>query len=235
MVIFAKGESGPILAQSKAAEAHVGGKPVAGPSGLVQTHNLAGGVFAADDPQGDHPTFLFGAPEDDLLIGTSAGDLVFGHGGTDYIVLGAGVDNLQTGTGEDIMESGAHGLLFGDLVFDDLFDGDDADAFGALDAVNVIDDGEGEEIFAFGIATDMHDEAIRSFEAGDMVDLSRSDVFTLESGQAHTAPGQIVAAHEAWEVGEGAATPGEPAGHDATDLSASLADTQMLNSKDFNF
>jgi len=235
MVIFAKGESGPILAQSKAAEAHVGGKPVAGPNGLVQTHNLAGGVFAADDPQGDHPAFVFGAPEDDLLIGTSAGDLVFGQGGADYIVLGAGVDNLQIGMGEDIVDSGVHGLLFGDLVFDDLFDGDDADVFGALDAVNVIDDGEGDEIFAFGIPADLHDEALRSFEAGDRVDLSRSDIFTLESGQAHTAPGQIVAAHEAREVGEGAAIPGEPAGHDATDLNVSLADTQMLNGKDFNF
>lgn len=232
MVIFAKGESGPILAQGKAAEAHVGGKPVAGPNGLVQTHNLAGGVLAADDTEGDHPAFVFGAPEDDLLTGTSAGDLVFGQGGTDYIVLGAGVGSLQIGMGEDIVESSAHGLLFGDLTFDDLFD---ADAFRALDAVNVVDDGEGEEVFEFGIPADLHDEALRSFEAGDRVDLFGSDVFTLESGQAHKAPGQIVAAHEAREVGEGAAIPGEPTGHDATDLNVSLADTHMLNGKDFNF
>ncbi|GEM_PF-1632927 len=274
MVTYTKGEPGPILAQSKVAEAHAGGKTAQGPNGLIQAHNPAWGVFALsgehagkglpqsgeplpelsetdyrnavaelfsaegsmeDDDADDGSAFLFGEPEDNLLTGSSAGDLVFGHGGTDYIVLGAGGEILGRGAGEDVTDSAGHGLLFGDLGFEDLFDGDDADVLGALDAVNIVDDGEGEEIFAFGAPTDLHDEVIQVFQAGDMVDLSKSGVFELESRQAHTAPGRIVAAHDAREVGEGAAIPGDPAGHDATDLSSNPADTQMLNGKDFNF
>src|SRR5699024_1740292 len=121
-----------------------------------------------------------------------------------FLTVGAAVD-LGTGVGGRGSAVGSQGgtdVLFG---IDTVTTGQGNDTIIMSNAVNVVNGGQGEDVFAFGSAAAAHGDTIRGFEAGDKIDLSGIDAnsgtngngtFTLESGQATSAPGQIVVTHE---------------------------------------
>jgi Ca2+-binding RTX toxin-like protein len=142
------------------------------------------------------------------------GSAVSSQGGTDTLY---GVENVTTGSGNDVITMS--------------------------NAVNVVDGGAGEDIFVFGSTAAAHGDTIRGFEAGDKIDLSGIDAnagvagnssFTLESGQATTAPGQIVVTHETREDGEYTVVSGNTAGDNAPEFRISISGNHNLTGSDFN-
>ncbi|HWV22207.1 MAG TPA: peroxidase family protein [Devosia sp.] len=142
------------------------------------------------------------------------GSAVSAESGTDTLY---GVENVVTGAGNDVITMS--------------------------NAVNVVDGGAGEDIFVFGSAAAAHGDTIRGFEAGDKLDLSGIDAnaglagnnsFTLQSGQAATAPGQIVVTHETREDGEYTVISGNTAGDNAPEFRISIAGNHALTGSDFN-
>ena len=61
-----------------------------------------------------------------------------------------------------------------------------------------------------------------------------NDTFTLESGQATTAPGQIVVTHETREDGEYTVISGDTSGSNAPEFRISIAGNHTLTGTDFN-
>ncbi|WP_051960051.1 peroxidase family protein [Devosia riboflavina] len=142
------------------------------------------------------------------------GSAVSAESGVDTLY---GVENVTTGSGNDVITMS--------------------------NAVNVVDGGAGEDIFVFGSTAAAHGDTIRGFEAGDKIDLSGidanagvagNDTFTLQSGQAATAPGQIVVTHETREDGEYTVISGNTAGDNAPEFRISIAGNHTLTGSDFN-
>jgi Ca2+-binding RTX toxin-like protein len=215
---------------------------------------------------------LFGGDGNDLLDGGDSEDAVFGGNGNDLFVA-AHLDGNDTYYGGDISsDTGNDTLDMGVLIVDATVDlgtgvggrgsavssqtgtdslfgienvttGSGNDTIIMSNAVNVVDGGQGEDVFVFGSAAAAHGDIIRGFEAGDKLDLSGIDAnagtagngtFTLESGQAATAPGQIVITHETRADGEYTVVSGNTAGDNAPEFRISIAGNHTLTGSDFN-
>lgn len=215
---------------------------------------------------------LFGENGNDLLDAGDGDDTVFGGNGNDVIVASLN-DGNDTYYGGDISEdTGNDTLDMGFLTVDVAVDlgtgangrgsavssqsgtdtlwgvenvttGSGSDTIVMSNAVNIVDGGQGEDIFVFGSATAAHGDTIRGFEAGDKIDLSGidantglvgNDTFTLEGGQATTAPGQIVVTHETREDGEYTVVVGNTSGDNAPEFRINIAGNHALTADDFN-
>jgi Ca2+-binding RTX toxin-like protein len=216
---------------------------------------------------------LFGQNGNDLLEAGAGDDSVFGGNGNDMIVaaLNDGNDTYYGGdisedTGNDTLDmrflsvdvavdlgtgvGGSGSAVSSQSGTDTLWGvenvvtGSGDDTITMSNAVNVVDGGQGEDVFIFGSAAAAHGDTIRGFEAGDKIDLSGidahsgvagNDTFTLESGQATTAPGQIVVTHETREDGEYTVVSGNTSGNDnAPEFRISIAGNHTLNGDNFN-
>ncbi|MFP9138251.1 peroxidase family protein [Devosia sp. XGJD_8] len=215
---------------------------------------------------------LFGENGNDLLDGGDGDDAVFGGNGNDMFVASMN-DGNDTYYGGDISEdTGNDTLDMGFLTVDVAVDlgtgangrgsavssqsgtdtlwgvenvttGSGNDTIVMSNAVNIVDGGQGEDVFVFGSATAAHGDTIRGFEAGDKIDLSGidantgmagNDTFTLEGGQATTAPGQIVVTHETREDGEYTVVVGNTSGDNAPEFRINIAGNHALTADDFN-
>ncbi len=214
---------------------------------------------------------LFGQHGNDLLEGGEGNDLVFGGTGNDTIVASLN-DGDDTYYGGDVSaDDGIDMLDMGFLTVDATVDlgtgvggrgsavssqsgadtlwgienvttGAGNDTITMSNAVNVVDGGQGEDVFVFGSAAAANGDTIRGFEPGDKIDLSGidangesagNDTFTLESGQATTAPGQIVVTHETREDGEYTVISGDTAGNNVPEFRISIAGNHALTESNF--
>jgi Ca2+-binding RTX toxin-like protein len=192
---------------------------------------------------------VHGGLGDDLMVAQigDGNDIYDGGAGIDTLDYGAlteGVDvNLGTGVGGRGSVTGSQSgtdTLYG---IENITTGSGNDVIEASNAVNVIDGGDGNDVFVFGSATAAHGDTIVGFEAGDKIDLSGIDAdtgvagvqsFTLVTGQTATAPAQIVVTHEVREDGEYTVISGNTAGGDAPEFRISLTGNHTLTGSDFN-
>jgi Ca2+-binding RTX toxin-like protein len=203
---------------------------------------------------GDGNDTVFGGAGNDLFVGslndgndTYYGGELSGDAGNDtldlaFLTADAVVD-LGTGVGgrgSAVSAESGTDTLYG---VENVTTGSGDDTIIMSNAVNVVDGGAGEDIFVFGSAAAAHGDTIRGFEAGDKIDLSGIDAnagvagnnsFTLESGQATTAPGQIVVTHETREDGEYTVISGNTAGDNAPEFRISISGNHALTGTDFN-
>ncbi len=215
---------------------------------------------------------IFGQNGNDLLEGGDGNDSVFGGNGNDLLVgsLNDGNDTYYGGdisgdTGKDTLDlgfltvdatvdlgtgvGGRGSAVSGQSGTDTLWGvenvvtGSGNDTITMSNAVNVVDGGQGNDVFVFGSAAAANGDTIRGFQAGDKIDLSGidansgvagNDAFTLESGQSTTAPGQIVVTHETREDGEYTVISGDIAGTNAPEFRISIAGNHALTGTDFN-
>lgn len=216
---------------------------------------------------------VFGDDGNDLLDAGAGNDSVFGGNGNDVFVgsLNDGNDSYHGGdisadSGNDTLDLGfltaAVAVNLGTGVggrgsavstqsgtdalwgIENVTTGSGDDRITMSSAVNVVDGGQGEDVFIFGSAGEAHGDTIRGFEAGDKIDLSGIDAntgvagnsaFTLESGQATTAPGQIVVTHETRMDGEYTVVSGNTSGNDnAPEFRISISGNHALTNADFN-
>lgn len=164
-------------------------------------------------------TIDYGSLSADMLVNLGTG--IGGRGSVTSTQSGVdtlyGIENITTGSGSDVIE--------------------------ASNAVNVIDGGSGNDVFVFGSAAAAHGDTIVGFQTGDKIDLSGIDAntgvagnqsFTLVTGEAATAPGQIVVTHEVRADGEYTVISGNTAGDNAPEFRISLTGNHTLGSGDFN-
>ncbi|QQR40398.1 peroxidase family protein [Devosia rhizoryzae] len=215
---------------------------------------------------------LFGQDGNDLIDGGDGNDTVFGGAGNDMFVASmddgndtyyggdisgdAGIDTLDMGflTANAIVDLGTGVNGRGSVVssqsgtdtlygVENVVTGSGNDRIVMSNAVNVVDGGQGQDIFVFGSATAAHGDTIRGFEAGDKIDLSGidansaaagNDTFTLQGGQAATAPGQLVITYETREDGEYTVVSGNTAGDAAPEFRINIAGHHVLTGSDFN-
>lgn len=220
---------------------------------------------------GDGDDRIFGQNGNDLLDGGDDDDTIFGGNGNDLFLasLNDGDDTYYGGdisgdSGNDTLDMGfltsgavvdlgtgvggrgsaVSGQSGTDVLFgiENVTTGSGDDTITMSNAVNIVDGGQGEDIFIFGSAAAANGDTIRGFEAGDKIDLSGidannatsgNDTFTLESGQTTTAPGQIVVTHETRVDGEYTVISGDTAGTNAPEFRISIAGNHALTASDF--
>ncbi|HEY8577754.1 MAG TPA: peroxidase family protein [Devosia sp.] len=189
---------------------------------------------------------MFAASQDDGNDTYYGGD-ISGDAGVDTLDMGfltAGV-NVDLGTGVNGRGSAVSSQSGTDTLYgvENVVTGSGNDRLAMSNAVNVVDGGDGEDVFVFGSTTAAHGDTIRGFEAGDKIDLSGidanvgtagNDTFTLQSGQAATAPGQIMVTHETREDGEYTVVSGNTAGDGAPEFRVNIAGHHVLTGSDFN-
>jgi len=203
---------------------------------------------------GDDDDFVFGGSGNDQFVAslndgndTYYGGDISGDSGKDtldmgFLTAGVAVD-LGTGVGGRGSAVGSQSgtdTLWG---VENVTTGSGNDTITMSNAVNVVDGGQGEDVFVFGSAAAAHGDTLRSFQAGDKIDLSGIDAntttagngtFTLESGQSTSAPGQIVVTHETREDGEYTVISGDTTGSNAPEFRISIAGNHTLTVNDFN-
>ena len=141
------------------------------------------------------------------------GSVTSAQTGTDTIW---GIENIVTGSGDDVIT--------------------------ASRAVNVIDGGDGNDIFRFLSAADADGDTLLGFQPGDRIDLSAIDAnggaagkqaFTLANGSSFSGPAQLVISHETREDGEYTVVSGNTTGPDAAEFKISLKGNHDLKESDF--
>jgi Ca2+-binding RTX toxin-like protein len=206
----------------------------------------------------DGDDFIDGGLGDDILNGGAGNDLFVGGiaDGNDTYDGGAGNDTLDLGslsaaTRVDLGNGvGGRGSVTGnqsgtDTLYgiENVTTGSGNDTIVASNAVNIIDGGAGSDVFVFGSAASANGDTIRGFETGDKIDLSGIDansgaagnqVFSLVSGQAATAPAQLVITHETRADGDYTVISGNTGGDNQPEFRASIAGSHNLTASDFN-
>ena len=163
----------------------------------------AGNDIVEGEAGDDH---LFGDEGDDLLTGGAGADKVFGGAGNDTIMAelgdgddvyfgddqaaGSGVDRLDMRSASaDAYVDLSAGVAQSDDTGTDLLFGIENVATGAGDdtivasnAVNVIQGGDGNDVFRFLTAVSAISDTIEDFQPGDVLDLSQIDADTSTAG-----------------------------------------------------
>ena len=172
-------------------------------------------VYFGDDNEGGSgiDTLNMSAATVNVTVNLGAGALSNGTAtstqtGTDIIW---GIENVSTGTGNDIIT--------------------------ASNAINVMDGGAGNDTFRFTSASAANGDTILDFEPGDRLDLSGIDAnltaggdqaFTLVSGAAFSAAGQLAFSFESREDGDFTVVQGNIDGNTDADFKIEIAGHQNL-------
>lgn len=191
---------------------------------------------------------IFGGDGDDMFIGRrdDGDDAYDGGDGIDTLDLGSLNDDVDVDLGTGI---GGRGSVTGtqsgtDTLYgvENVTTGSGNDTITASNAVNVVDGGDGNDVFVFSSAAAADGDTIVGFETGDKIDLSGIDAntgatgvqsFTLVAGQAN-APGQIGISHESRDDGDFTVVTGNTSGGDEPDFRIEIAGSHTLNGSDFN-
>lgn len=191
---------------------------------------------------------VFGGDGDDIFIGRrdDGDDEYDGGDGIDTLDLGSLNEDVDVDLGSGIAGRGSvTGTQSGtDALYsiENVTTGSGNDTITASNAVNVIDGGDGNDVFVFSSAAAADGDTIVGFETGDKIDLSGIDAntgttgvqsFTLVAGQAN-APGQIGISHESRDDGDFTVVTGNTSGGDEPDFRIEIAGSHTLNGSDFN-
>ena len=203
---------------------------------------------------GEGQDSVFGGNGDDLIVASlnDGNDTYYGgdisaDAGNDtldmgFLTVGAVVD-LGTGVGgrgSAVSSESGTDALWG---VENVVTGSGNDTITMSNSVNVVDGGQGEDVFIFGSTAAAHGDTIRGFQAGDTIDLSgidanagtaANDTFALVT-TGPTTPGQIVVTHETREDGEYTVVSGDTAGDGgAPEFRISIAGNHTLTTDNFN-
>eukprot|EP00873_Tetraselmis_striata_P031945 jgi/Tetstr1/452209/TSEL_039245.t1 len=228
--------------------------------------DLFGGAGADVLNGEDGNDWLSGDAGDDLIEGGNQDDTMFGGEGNDMFISrdGDGNDYYDGGAGSDTLDLGSitgavavdlgtgiggRGSITGaqsgtDTLYgiENVTTGSGNDTITASNAVNVMDGGDGSDVFVFTSAAAADGDTIMGFEAGDKIDLTGIDAntstagvqsFTLVPGQAGS-PGQIAVSHESRETGDVTVVTGNTSGGDEPDFRMEITGSHALTSSDFN-
>jgi Ca2+-binding RTX toxin-like protein len=214
---------------------------------------------------------IFGDGGDDFLNGGGGNDMVVGGAGNDHFVAEAGDgndtyygDDVDGGTGNDTLDMSAitanisadlgngymerGGVYSSETGHDTLWNienivtGSGDDIITASNSVNVIDGGDGNDIFRFNSVAAADGDTIASFQPGDKIDLSAFDAnssaagqqsFTLVSGGI-TGGGQLAITHEMHDDGDYTVISGNVTGGEDADFKINVRGTHELTASDFN-
>lgn len=215
---------------------------------------------------------VFGGDGDDFLSGGLGNDMVFGGEGDDTFVAEVGDgndsyfgDGVGGGAGNDTLDMSAitanisadlgnglngRGSTYSsdsgqDTIWniENIVTGSGDDVIIASDAVNVIDGGEGNDIFRFNSVAAADGDTLATFSPGDKIDLSGMDAngstaghqsFTLVSDSLSEA-GQLMVTQEMRGDDAYTVVSGNVSGGAEPDFKISIKGTHELTTSDFNF
>jgi Ca2+-binding RTX toxin-like protein len=215
---------------------------------------------------------IFGEDGDDFITGGAGDDTVIGGAGDDLFVAASGDgndtyygDNMNGGDGVDTLDMSAimadvsadlgsgllgHGSVYSadsghDTLWgiENIVTGAGNDIITANAAVNVIDGGDGENIFRFNAAADADGDTIVGFQPGDKIDLSGMDAnnglsghqaFTMSTTGSLGAVGELLVSHEVRADGDYTIVEGNVSGDSGADFKISLKGMHTLSDTDFN-
>ncbi|MHB2165897.1 peroxidase family protein [Alsobacter sp. R-9] len=160
---------------------------------------------------------VFGGAGDDLVTAelNDGNDVYWGDAGVDTYDASVSTANLTIDVGTGFGGKGSvSGLDIGsDTIwgFENVVAGSGNDTITASNAVNVLDGGAGNDVFRFVSASAADGDTILGFEPGDRIDLSAidantgtatNDAFTIVSGGAFSAAGQLLVTFEQTAQGD---------------------------------
>ena len=214
---------------------------------------------------------IFTGEGDDYINAGAGADLVFGGEGNDTFVAGINDgsdvyhgDGVGGGTGIDMLDMslmtaavtvdlGTNGNTRGSVYSaqtgsDTLFDienvrtGSGDDVITASNTVNVIDGGDGMDIFRFTSAQAADGDTLTSFQAGDTIDLSGIDANTSLAGDqsfmitsgAFTGAGQLMVTEENRDGDIFTVVRGNVNDDDASDFTIEIRGSHALSSGNFD-
>ncbi|MDO8981762.1 MAG: peroxidase family protein [Afipia sp.] len=197
---------------------------------------------------------VFGGDGDDMFVAeTGDGDDVYfgddsgGGTGRDTLDMSAATAaiTVNLGTGALAKGSALSGQTGSDTLWgiENVNTGSGADTITASNAVNVMDGGAGNDVFKFVSVAAANGDTILGFEPGDRLDLSGIDAntgtaadqsFSLVTGAAFTAAGQLAVSYETRSDGEYTLITGNVDGNTDADFSIAIEGHQNLTNTNLN-
>jgi Ca2+-binding RTX toxin-like protein len=192
---------------------------------------------------------VFGGAGDDLIVAevgdgndTYFGDDSDGGAGKDTLDLSAATAEVSVNLGSGALAKGSvsssqtgHDTIWG---IENVNTGSGNDTIVASNAVNVMDGGAGNDTFRFLSTSAADGDTILLFEPGDRIDLSGIDAnigtagnqaFTIVSGAALSAAGQLAVSHESRADGDFTVVKGNVDGDAGADFTIEIAGHHDLN------
>ncbi|MCS4095543.1 peroxidase family protein [Rhizobium sp. BK176] len=217
-----------------------------GNAGKDMIHGEAGNDFIEGGAGEDQ---VWAGDGDDTVI-ASAGDgddQYWGGYGNDTLDYAVATANLTVDLGNGFMQRGqvSGGSTGTDVVygFENVITGSGHDTITATAAVNVMDGGLGNDTFRFLSAGAANGDVIHGFQPGDKIDFAAIDAnsgmdgvqhFSLASGGALTAAGQVVVTHEVLNGDEFTVIHGNVDSNTDADFVLMLKGNYNLTASDFN-
>lgn len=197
---------------------------------------------------------VFGGAGDDLIVAEIGdgndsyfGDDSNGGAGHDTLDMSAATLAVNVNLGSGPLGNGSvSSAQFGNDTLwgiENVNTGSGNDSISASNAVNVMDGGAGNDTFKFVSVAAANGDTIRGFEPGDRLDLSGIDAngstagdqaFTLVSGAAFTATGQLLMSYETRADGEYTVIQGNVGGNLDADFKISIEGHQNLTNANLN-
>jgi Ca2+-binding RTX toxin-like protein len=197
---------------------------------------------------------VFGGDGNDMIVAEigDGNDVYFGgagdaDSGVDTLDISAATVDVNVVLGNGLLEKGSvsstqtgNDTLWG---IENVNTGSGNDSITASNAVNVMNGGAGNDTFHFGTAAAANGDTIVGFEPGDRIDLSAMDAnstaaghqsFTLVTGEALTAAGQLAVSFETHTDGEYTVVQGNISGNAGADFKISIEGHQDLTSANLN-
>jgi Ca2+-binding RTX toxin-like protein len=192
---------------------------------------------------------VFGGSGNDLFVAEigDGNDVYYGDDGIDTLDMSAATVSVTVNLGTGPLEKGSatstqtgNDVLWG---IENVNTGSGDDTIIASNAVNVMDGGAGNDTFVFRSTTAANGDTILGFEPGDHIDLSGIDAntttagdqsFTLVTGAAFTAAGQLAVSFESGANGDFTIVRGNVDGNTNADFEIKLEGHHNLTNSDFN-
>ncbi|VVT08480.1 peroxidase family protein [Rhizobium sp. EC-SD404] len=190
---------------------------------------------------------LFGGDGDDLFIASVSdeADTYWGGEGIDTIDYAALTEDLTINLGNGLNERGSVTTAAGvrDVIYsiENAIGGGGNDTITASDAINVLDGGEGSDVYRFLSTLAADGDTIMNFEPGDRIDVSAIDAnvgvggnqqFQLVSGGSFTSAGQIRQSHITTADGEFTILSGNVDGNTDADFEIAIKGRHHLTDTD---
>jgi len=198
---------------------------------------------------GDGDDMVFGGDGDDLMVasGGDGNDVFYGGAGTDTVDMATVTDDIAVDLGTGYMNrggavsaSGGHDTFWS---VENFVSGSGNDVITASNAVNVIDGGDGDDVFRFVQAGDADGDTISTFQPGDKIDVSAIDAdytasgnqaFTLVNGGLTGALGELSVDYQTIDGSEMTIVQGNVDGDSDAEFSLTINGHHELTSTDFN-
>ena len=197
---------------------------------------------------------VFGGAGNDLIIAeigdgndTYFGDEGTGDGGIDTLDMSAATAAVTVNLGSGPLMNGSTSSIQtgNDTIWgiENVNTGSGDDTITASNSANVLNGGAGDDTFKFQTTFAADGDTIHGFEPGDRIDLSGIDAdtgtaadqaFTLVSGAAQTAAGQLAVRHETRADGEFTVLQGNVDGDEAAEFTIEIEGHHTLTNANVN-